>query len=70
VYAKKDLPIVVLPADQNENFQYCKFRVKDLCLYLIYRSHSSGAASISGISGLVRDAEKTVCFGGILIYPK
>jgi hypothetical protein len=30
MYAKKDLPIFVLPIDQNDDFQYCKFKVKDL----------------------------------------
>jgi hypothetical protein len=59
VYSKKDLPICVLPFDSDlDELQYCKFKVKDLVFYLIYRSPSSGMNSISGLTELVRVAEK------------
>jgi ribonucleases P/MRP protein subunit RPP40 len=70
VYAKKDLPVFVLPIDQNDDFQYCKFKVKDLTVYLIYRSPSSRTTSISGISGLVSRAEKNSLFFGDFNLPE
>jgi Reverse transcriptase (RNA-dependent DNA polymerase)/Endonuclease-reverse transcriptase len=61
VYAKKDLAVCVLPVDKFDSFQHCKFKVKDLTFFLIYRSPSSSATSISDISGLINRAEKN-CF--------
>jgi hypothetical protein len=70
VYAKKDLPIFVLPTDHSDDFQYCKFKVEDLTVYLIYRSPSRNTSSISGISGLVSRAEKNSVFFGDFNLPE
>jgi hypothetical protein len=40
VYPKKDLSICVLPTDEYDSFQYCKFKVKDMTFFLIYRSRA------------------------------
>jgi hypothetical protein len=62
VYAKKTLAVNVLPSDNNgDKFQYCKFKVSDVVFYLIYRSPSGGADSISGLADVVRRADKN-CF--------
>jgi Endonuclease-reverse transcriptase len=50
--------ICVLPTDETEDFQYCKFKVSDIIMYLIYRSPSSGLNSFSGMPDLLREAEK------------
>jgi hypothetical protein len=48
VYAKSALAVNVLPSDNTgDKFQYCKFKVSDVVFYLIYRSPSGGADSIS-----------------------
>jgi hypothetical protein len=70
VYAVKDLSVCVLPVDINDYFQHCKFKVKDLVVYLIYRSPSSNANSISGLAELVRKAEKKCLFFGDFNLPE
>jgi hypothetical protein len=52
VYSKMNLPICVLPDDDPDAmYQYCKFKISDTVFYLIYRSPSGGADSISGMAG-------------------
>jgi hypothetical protein len=49
VYARTGLSICVLPTDENNDasFQYCRFKVYDVTMYLIYRSPSSGGETFS-----------------------
>jgi hypothetical protein len=47
--------------DSDGKYQYCKFKVKDIVFYLVYRSPSGGADTVSGLSGMLRAAEKN-CF--------
>jgi Reverse transcriptase (RNA-dependent DNA polymerase)/Endonuclease-reverse transcriptase len=71
VYAKVDLRIIVLPNDENndDSFQYCRFMISDITIYLIYRSPSSGSDSFSGMSTLLRNAEKNSVFVGDFNMP-
>jgi hypothetical protein len=71
VYAKKEHSVWVLPTDdENGTFQSCKFKVHDVTVYLIYRSPSSGADGISGLTNMIRGAEKNVVFFGDFNLPK
>jgi hypothetical protein len=63
VYAKNNISVCVLPSDEPDaKHQYCKFKVKDVVIYLIYRSPSGGADSISGMAAAVRRCEKNCVF--------
>jgi Endonuclease-reverse transcriptase len=71
VYSKNNLPVCVLPFDnRDDGLQYCKFRVKDLTVFLIYRSPSGGPTSVSGLSDLIREAEKNSLFFGDFNLPE
>jgi Reverse transcriptase (RNA-dependent DNA polymerase)/Endonuclease-reverse transcriptase len=71
VYARTGLSICVLSTDENidASFQYCKFKVYDVTMYLIYRSPSSGGESFSGMSDLLRVAEKNCVLVGDFNMP-
>jgi hypothetical protein len=71
VYTKKDLPVFVL-SDENDDVehQYCKFKVNDITVYLIYRSPSGGPGSISGLADMVKAADKKCIFFGDFNLPE
>ena len=57
VYAKTGLQI--LSCDKSVIFnQYCKFVVRGVTFYLIYRSPNSTAVEMARLAGLIRQAEK------------
>jgi hypothetical protein len=66
VYAKNNISVCVLPSNEPDaKHQYCKFKVKDVVIYLIY----SGADSISGMAVAVRRCEKNCVFLGDFNVP-
>jgi hypothetical protein len=63
VYVKNGTKILKL-AVEAELLQVCKFLVKDVAVYLLYRQPSSQVDSISEIASIVRAANKNnVIFG-------
>ena len=57
VYTKTELQILKL--DSNSEFhQHCKFSVRDIVVYLVYRSPNSPVAEMTKKAELIRGAEK------------
>jgi hypothetical protein len=71
VYTRKDMKVCVLLSDGYEaNLQYCKFKVDDIVIFLVYRSPSGGPESVSGMADLLREADKNCIFFGDFNLPE
>ena len=57
VYTKTGVEILALDKTVNFN-QYCKFSVRDVTVYLLYRPPSGGQGSIADLTNLVRSVEE------------
>ncbi len=58
IYAKKELSVLKLDQAARHS-QICKFLVSDMAFYLVYRSPSAPADSITELANIVRGAEKS-----------
>ncbi len=68
VYAKKELSVLKLDQTARHS-QICKFLVSDMAFYLVYRSPSAPADSITELATIVRGAEKSCVFIGDFNLP-
>jgi len=68
VYAKKELSVLKLDQTARHS-QICKFLVSDVAFYLVYRSPSAPADSITELATIVRGAEKSCVFIGDFNLP-
>ena len=68
VYTKMGLQILKLDSSVDLS-QHCKFKVKEITFYLVYRSPSSLAAETTRLAELIRRAEKDSVFIGDFNLP-
>ena len=69
VYAKNGLQI--LSCDKVADFQqYCKFIVRDVVFYLIYRSPNSAATEVTKLAELIKTVEKNAVILGDFNLPQ
>ena len=69
VYVKNGLQI--LSCDKVADFQqYCKFIVRDVVFYLIYRSPNSAATEVTKLAELIKTVEKNAVILGDFNLPQ
>lgn len=69
VYTKSGLTITPL-ANENNFYQYCSFKLKDITIFLIYRSPNATQESIDNLAALLRSAGKNSILIGDFNLPE